>query len=366
MTDANTICRRCGFSNIPGDQFCGSCGAFLEWEGQPTGPSADAGTPVAPAPESPVAPVQTTWSPVPSAGIAPAAPAAATSDSSLDLIRCPACGIANAAGRTFCQSCGATLAAASRVEELPHDVVAAAVAAVPTAPPASPASIRQAEAGRFGATDPRLDPRGRRPRARRRGRARDRQHRPQGQQPRLRRLGGARCVGRCVVGRAGSGRRATRAPWPAASVKLSPTGATASSVILDLAKFQPGKAIDGDRDDELAGGRPREKDQWIEVAFAPSRADAVVIRNGYQASNALYRSNRRLKDVLVSVGGGTPIGRASRTRRRRRRSTSAASRARRRCGSRSCPRTRARRPRSRARRSTTPPSARSPSWSSGG
>ena len=35
--DTRTICKRCGFSNIPGDQFCGSCGAFLEWEGQPTG-----------------------------------------------------------------------------------------------------------------------------------------------------------------------------------------------------------------------------------------------------------------------------------------------------------------------------------------
>ena len=35
--DPRTICKRCGFSNIPGDQFCGSCGAFLEWEGQPTG-----------------------------------------------------------------------------------------------------------------------------------------------------------------------------------------------------------------------------------------------------------------------------------------------------------------------------------------
>ena len=31
--DANLVCRRCGFTNVPGDTFCGSCGAFLEWEG---------------------------------------------------------------------------------------------------------------------------------------------------------------------------------------------------------------------------------------------------------------------------------------------------------------------------------------------
>ena len=41
--DTRTICKRCGFSNIPGDQFCGSCGTFLEWEGQPTADAAGAG-----------------------------------------------------------------------------------------------------------------------------------------------------------------------------------------------------------------------------------------------------------------------------------------------------------------------------------
>ena len=32
--DTGVICRRCGFANVAGDQFCGSCGAFLEWEGE--------------------------------------------------------------------------------------------------------------------------------------------------------------------------------------------------------------------------------------------------------------------------------------------------------------------------------------------
>ncbi len=35
---ASIICRRCGTANSPGDEFCGSCGAFLEWEGQPAEP----------------------------------------------------------------------------------------------------------------------------------------------------------------------------------------------------------------------------------------------------------------------------------------------------------------------------------------
>ena len=51
------------------------------------------------------------------------------------LVRCPACGIANPSNRTFCQSCGTTLAAAARVEEPAPEQVAAAVAWTPTPPP---------------------------------------------------------------------------------------------------------------------------------------------------------------------------------------------------------------------------------------
>ncbi len=72
----------------------------------------------------------------------------------------------------------------------------------------------------------------------------------------------------------------------------------------DRAKFQPEKAIDGDLATCWQEGSAKEKGQWIEVSFAPSRADTLVIRNGYQASNALYSGNLRLKDVLISVNGG--------------------------------------------------------------
>ena len=66
--DPRTICKRCGFANVPGDQFCGSCGAFLEWEGQPA--DAAAGGADATGAASPA-------TPDPAAAAAGAAPASA-------------------------------------------------------------------------------------------------------------------------------------------------------------------------------------------------------------------------------------------------------------------------------------------------
>ena len=73
--------------------------------------------------------------------VRPAAPEPETYDEDGDgipdgpLVRCPACGIANPSNRTFCQSCGTTLAAAERVVEPPPEQVAEAVAWTPTPPP---------------------------------------------------------------------------------------------------------------------------------------------------------------------------------------------------------------------------------------
>jgi hypothetical protein len=72
-------------------------------------------------------------------------------------------------------------------------------------------------------------------------------------------------------------------------------------------KFQPPKAIDGDPATAWQEGNDREKGEWIEVTFDAARADSLVIRNGYQASTALFKGNRRLKEVLVTVGSGDPI-----------------------------------------------------------
>ena len=237
-------------------------------------------------------------------------PTAAPSD---DLVRCPACGIANPVTRTFCQSCGTTLAAAARVAEPPPDVVAAAVSAVPTAPPAAGTAS--------GAARPRLkDSPGRRG--------------IPGWVLAVGALGlivGVGIVGASVLfrgsgpdsgastgpgapsGAVASGGAAGPSGAPASGVtggtpvELALTGATASSVVGNRAKFQPAKAIDGNPATSWQEGSAREKDEWIEVTFDAARADSLVIRNGYQASDALFKGNRRLKDVLVSVDGGSPI-----------------------------------------------------------
>ena len=41
MSDTVT-CRDCGSGNTPGDEFCGSCGTFLEWAAAPEGTAGSA------------------------------------------------------------------------------------------------------------------------------------------------------------------------------------------------------------------------------------------------------------------------------------------------------------------------------------
>lgn len=335
MTDgAGVICRRCGFANQGGDQFCGSCGAFLEWEGEAAeGEAAEGAAPVASptageaqdeglsglvrpsgisgAPTPPAPPAVTTPPPggVPPAGV---------------LLRCPACGIANADTRTFCQSCGTRLADTARVTEATREQIAAAVAAS-SRPKAVPVT---------GATTVRTEPAS----------------------------GGSRgiagwLIAMAVIGivvgvgfvaasvlfkspgpatgataapsivasngpdasagaSAGPGATDATASEPAASVtptaavkdsKLDLTGATASSVVGGLAKFAADKAIDGNYRTCWQEGAKAEKGQWIEVSFASSRVDAVDIVNGYGASTALYKGNHRPKVVQISVDGGEPV-----------------------------------------------------------
>ena len=364
MTDGTgVVCRRCGFANVAGDQFCGSCGAFLEWEGEvsgapaPPATSSSAGSPPAgiPGSGSPSAGVpgadddlaglvrpagaptpaaagpapmtfapSATPTPLPIAQAAAAQAAGPTSGgSAAGLLRCPACGIANASTRTFCQSCGTRLAEASRVTEVSREQIAAAVSARPASVP--PTQVRKT--------------------------ARD--------EPSGGSSGGIAgwIIGVAVLGivvgvafvaasilfkgsgpasgataapsvvtsagpgaggaAASPGTGASGAPSTAAAaspdstqktpgVPLKLTGATASSVVGDLAKFQPGMAIDGNVKTSWQEGSRDEKGQWIEVTFDPARVDAVVLNNGYGASTALYKGNLRLKKVQVSVDGATP------------------------------------------------------------
>jgi hypothetical protein len=87
-------------------------------------------------------------------------------------------------------------------------------------------------------------------------------------------------------------------------VALELTGAAASSVVGNVAKFQPDKAIDGNVKTCWQEGAKTEKGQWIEVSFAASRVDAVIVNNGYGASTALYKGNLRPKKVQISIDGG--------------------------------------------------------------
>jgi hypothetical protein len=329
MTDAMpVICRRCGFGNVPGDQFCGSCGAFLEWEGEPVegaqAPGAIPGAvPGAAAPgagptgagEAPTV-AWTPEPPTPAAGWAPAGVPGPAAEPGL--LRCPACGIANPATRTFCQSCGTTLAAAARLSEPSAAEIAAAVESVSAGtatsrvPPAPPGVV----VGGADAPSKRGIP----------GWV-------------LALVGAGIVVGVVVVAASqllkgeGPATGATAAPSlavsgspgpgesalpsesanpsasvvPGTPVRLTLTDAGASSVVGDRAKFQPEMVLDDNQKTAWQEGSATEKGQWIEVFLAPSRVDHLIIWNGYQASRPLFDGNRRLKDVLISVNGGEPI-----------------------------------------------------------
>ncbi|HEY6569146.1 MAG TPA: zinc ribbon domain-containing protein [Candidatus Limnocylindrales bacterium] len=290
--DTRTICKRCGFTNIPGDQFCGSCGTFLEWDGVPAEgatTAVDAAPPPDPQPSAPVA-----------------APPPDDQAGYGDLVRCPACGTANASSRTFCQSCGATLAAAERVEAASPEQIAQAVAW--TSAPGTKAGPTTKTAGGDASSGSRGIPSwivwvgvigvlvgvaivlG--------GLA------LRGENPGTGATGSVRPSGPASSdGPGSSGPGDSTAPGTAVPIPLSE--AEASSTV--AAKFQANKAIDGDPDTSWQEGKGQEKGEWIEVTFDSSRADTLLIRNGYGASQALFKGNRRLKDVEVSVNGGAPI-----------------------------------------------------------
>lgn len=318
--ETSVVCTKCGFLNAPGDQFCGSCGAFLEWEGSVVAPGGSNAPPPAglPAPgmgaatAPPVPPAS-----APSAQPAPAPASAAASPNSGPLLRCPACGVANAPTRTFCQSCGARLASADRVAARSREEIAAAVAAVPQhapprpAPPSAPVPASRTGSGRSNPLGwillvviagvlvgvgvivvPGL-------------------LRGSGPAPLASSAPAAATQSASASAGASSAvsaRPASPKPSAATSKALRLTAATASSVAQgNTAKYGPQNAIDGDAATSWQEGSPTEKGQWLEVAFGASTVTAMQIRNGFDASTALYKGNLRLKDVQISIDGGTPV-----------------------------------------------------------
>lgn len=340
--DQTLLCARCGFANAPGDQFCGSCGTFLEWEGAPARGAADPGAPgpapvasgaggdpgatVGPGPAAnPTAPPAGAPATAPPTGspLPPAGPAGE------GLLRCPSCGIANAASRTFCQTCGAKLTPAARIASRSRDEIAAAVAAVPGPRPVQPGPPTPG-------LPPGVTPRGAAPRG-------------GGGLPvwivvvivlgvlagvaavvgsdLLKGSGPASAISAApsLGSPAGASSAAAVAPGSSSSAEASAvaspsaaptlvgkalklTGAAASSIALgDTTRYGAQNAIDGSLKTSWQEGSPNEKGEWIEVSFDLSTVTGVVIRNGFQASTALYKGNLRLKDVQISVDGGAPL-----------------------------------------------------------
>jgi len=99
------VCKVCGTENEQGAAFCGSCGSFLEWNGEPA--VDDAPTAPAPTAAAPLAAVPTT-SPSSSQTGSVASPPPDPGTGAL--LVCPACGTANEPSRTFCKRCATELA----------------------------------------------------------------------------------------------------------------------------------------------------------------------------------------------------------------------------------------------------------------
>ncbi len=278
MAEGTVICRRCGVVNTAGDQFCGSCGAFLEWEGD----AAEAAPPAmpAPTPPPPVEPSPASWTPP------------TTPDQSPDSIACPSCGTLNAPQKTFCQSCGTDLRSAARTS---------------ASAGAAPAGTRASQAEKSGGIPFWL--------------------------PLVVAVGLVAGIGFVVAGIVLRPTPVAPGATTAASVTFTPTlppsapaspgtspsapaveaipltamEAKASSVVGNRPKFMADKAIDNDLETCWQEGVADEKGQWIEISFAPSQLDYVVIYSGYQLNHDAFRGNLRPENVLVSVNGGTPI-----------------------------------------------------------
>ena len=325
MTGPTMQCSRCGFANAPGDQFCGSCGTFLEWEGTPADPALTGAT--AAAPTTPASGAPATGAAGPAAPPSGAGPGPAPAPVDQALLRCPACGIANPGSRTFCQTCGAKLTPDAKVSSRSRDEIAAAVAAVHT--PAPPPPVPGTTPGvRAAAATPPVK-RGGLPGwviavivlgvvvgvaavvgsqlLKGAGPASNASEAPTPSGPVAAASASPGGSSAAPASASASGKPAGPTPTPIAAKPLKVTGASASSIVGgDTAKYGPQLTIDGNLKTSWQEGSATEKGEWIELSFDPSTVTAVVIRNGFQASTALYKGNLRLKDVLISVNGGAP------------------------------------------------------------
>ena len=294
MPPETIVCSRCGTVNGAGDQFCGSCGAFLEWEGQ--APPADEPPP----PVQPTEPSQPTALEPPPTEVAAAptaAPQPAAPPPQAGFTVCPHCGSGNPPGRTFCHKCGkllatppaAAAAASGRATTQSSSggvprwlliaIIAgllvgaiAVVAAVVFKPSPLPTDVGpSATLTPTLAIPPSITP-----------------------VP--------------ASAPAASAPAASAAAAPGESIQLTLTGATSSSVAADTPDVAPGNVIDGRLDtrwEEKVGAEPGE---WVEITLAASRLDYLVIYNGFQLSHDSFVATKRPQNIVVTVNGGAPVG----------------------------------------------------------
>ncbi|HEX5013817.1 MAG TPA: zinc ribbon domain-containing protein [Candidatus Limnocylindrales bacterium] len=307
MASETVICRRCGVANPAGDQFCGSCGAFLEWESD-AAPEAD--TAAGPPPGGPLPaqdPVTEDWSgrtfpsppitaePPPPPPPPPPVPAPDAPQPMPGFTVCPTCGSGNPPGRTFCHSCGNVLAkaptsAAGTGPKQTHDreprripgwlplaiaaglvvgvvVILVTVVLKPSAPPS--VALPSATLTPTLEVPPSI-----------------------------------------TVPPPASGGATTAAgsSAPGSTVQLTLAGASASSVAADTPDMAAANVIDGRLDtrwQEAVGSAPGE---WVEVTFATARLDYLVVYSGFQLSHDSFVATKRPQNVVVTVNGGSPVG----------------------------------------------------------
>ena len=151
------VCRQCGQSAREGEDFCESCGAFLEWEGEKVDPAP--GPTPGPAAAGPVTPVHGETVPEPERWVVPEPPRpgpgplpppvspgppmqtrpAGGGTAGVD-VTCLECGGRNAADRRFCRRCGASL----ELVALARPAVASPTESPPVTEPGAPGPLARA------------------------------------------------------------------------------------------------------------------------------------------------------------------------------------------------------------------------------
>ena len=327
-------CPKCGTENAPGDAFCGSCGAFLEFAAEEAAEEVPAGSqvpaPAAPAPAAPVPVAAPAAAAAPPAAPAPAAPvpAAAPPAGSASGVTCGVCGHANPAGRRFCISCGGRLgppaaagAAASGADpgkpawDFPMPPRPAAPPAAATgAPPATSATGRSRlllgggivvavvavvalgaafllGGGLGGGTV--------------------------GTSPHPSSEASSEAPSPAETAAAGTPGEepsqepsteptvppATIPPGPAVGIKI--TGAKASSQL--KADRAPKYMFDGSPATTWSSAAGKFQGAWVEVSFAPAAITRIQIWGGWQKSDPLYLGSHRPQNVTVAFDGGDPV-----------------------------------------------------------